>query len=222
MHKQVWLHKQKTSCLQQLSDINDRQTDRMHLLRNVCMESIGTPVVLTWVGVKEYTRHAQETVNYKPEQREALLAAQDQLFMRMHEVLEKREAIVNTLQTNFPCAETEHKNAPLYVQVSARAYSSLQPARMLRQHGLLCCLMASSLVSGVAGLHGAGSGWRPITEPAWQRSTASCGTLLWLCLWLYPGPCGGWRHGACVNSMLTHAGPVIPPPPCRPARRRTI
>jgi len=34
------------------------------------------------------------------------------------EVLEKREAIVNTLQTNFPCAETEHKNAPLYVQVS--------------------------------------------------------------------------------------------------------
>ena len=68
----------------------------------------------------ECERYAQETVNYKPEQREALLAAQDALFMRMHEVLEKREAIVNTLQTNFPCAETEHKNAPLYVQVSAR------------------------------------------------------------------------------------------------------
>ena len=77
--------------------------------------------------------------------------------MRMHEVLEKREAIVNTLQTNFPCAETEHKNAPLYVQVSARACSSLQPTRMLRQHGLLCRLMAYRLVSGVAGLHGAGS-----------------------------------------------------------------
>ena len=48
--------------------------------------------------------------------------------MRMHEVLEKREAIVNTLQTNFPCAETEHKNAPLYVQVSAPP--AAQPARM--------------------------------------------------------------------------------------------
>ncbi len=66
----------------------------------------GTSAVPAWEGVKEYTWHAQETVNYKPEQREALLAAQDQLFMRMHEVLEKREAIVNTLQTNFPCAET--------------------------------------------------------------------------------------------------------------------
>jgi len=60
----------------------------------------------------------QETVHYSPQQKENLLGAQDQLFKRMHEVLEKREAIVNTLQTNFPCAETEHKNAPLYVQVS--------------------------------------------------------------------------------------------------------
>ena len=59
----------------------------------------------------------QGIVNYSPQQKESLLAAQDQLFKRMHEVLEKREAIVNMLQTNFPCAETEHKNAPLYVQV---------------------------------------------------------------------------------------------------------
>ncbi len=59
----------------------------------------------------------QDAVNYSPQQKEALLAAQDQLFIRMHQVLEKREAIVNTLQTNFPCAETEHKNAPLYIQV---------------------------------------------------------------------------------------------------------
>ena len=59
----------------------------------------------------------QDAVNYSPQQKEALLAAQDQLFLRMHQVLEKREGIVNTLQTNFPCAETEHKNAPLYIQV---------------------------------------------------------------------------------------------------------
>ena len=59
----------------------------------------------------------QGIVNYSPQQKESLLAAQDQLFKRMHEVLEKREAIVNMLQTNFPCAETEHKNAPLYFQV---------------------------------------------------------------------------------------------------------
>lgn len=98
-----------------------------------------TSAVPTWEAVKEYTRHAQETVNYKPEQREALLAAQDQLFMRMHEVLEKREAIVNTLQTNFPCAETEHKNAPLYVQVSAR--SAAQPARM---HAATACIALAS------------------------------------------------------------------------------
>ena len=56
-------------------------------------------------------------MNYSQQQKEGLLLAQDQLFRRMHEVLEKREVIVNTLQTNFPCAETEHKNAPLYVQV---------------------------------------------------------------------------------------------------------
>ncbi|CAK0770229.1 hypothetical protein CVIRNUC_003746 [Coccomyxa viridis] len=70
---------------------------------------------------RSHWKKVVETVNYKPEQREALLAAQDQLFMRMHEVLEKREAIVNTLQTNFPCAETEHKNAPLYVQACKAA-----------------------------------------------------------------------------------------------------
>lgn len=64
----------------------------------------------------------QDAVSYSPQQKEALLTAQDQLFLRMHQVLEKREAIVNTLQTNFPCAETEHKNAPLYIQVRGLSF----------------------------------------------------------------------------------------------------
>ena len=59
----------------------------------------------------------QAATGYKPEQRASLLASQDALFGRMHEILEAREAIMNTLQANFPSAETEHKNAPLYVQV---------------------------------------------------------------------------------------------------------
>lgn len=121
---------------------------------------------------------------YTPEQKAGLLTAQNVLFARMHEILEAREAIMNTLQVglvatastglpfvtvsvimlqgdiigcslslwqrccnqavrkvpillqaNFPCAETEHKNAPLYVQVScssALRYSHVQ------QEGLHC------------------------------------------------------------------------------------
>ncbi|CAL5219987.1 g1925 [Coccomyxa viridis] len=70
---------------------------------------------------KDHWRKVVEAVNYSQQQKEGLLLAQDQLFRRMHEVLEKREVIVNTLQTNFPCAETEHKNAPLYVQACEAA-----------------------------------------------------------------------------------------------------
>ena len=81
--------------------------------------------------------------------------------MRMHEVLEKREAIVNTLQTNFPCAETEHKNAPLYVQVSARP--AAQPASHACCDSMSCfgVLLAFVLVSDATqDRMGVGSGWR--------------------------------------------------------------
>ena len=79
----------------------------------------------------------QDAVNYSPQQKEALLAAQDQLFLRMHQVLEKREAIVNTLQTNFPCAETEHKNAPLYIQVRGLSFSSYTIQAQQPPHSIL-------------------------------------------------------------------------------------
>lgn len=41
---------------------------------------------------------AQDAVAYTAEQRSGLLTAQNQLFARMHEILEAREAIMNTLQ----------------------------------------------------------------------------------------------------------------------------
>ena len=78
----------------------------------------------------------QAATGYKPEQRTALLAAQDSLFGRMHEILEAREAIMNTLQANFPSAETEHKNAPLYVQ----ARPPENPAKYPVHHSCRACL----------------------------------------------------------------------------------
>lgn len=41
---------------------------------------------------------AQEASSYTPEQKQGLLTAQNVLFARMHEILEAREAIMNTLQ----------------------------------------------------------------------------------------------------------------------------
>ncbi|EIE20867.1 hypothetical protein COCSUDRAFT_57414 [Coccomyxa subellipsoidea C-169] len=70
---------------------------------------------------KDHWRKVVEASSYTPEQKQGLLTAQNVLFARMHEILEAREAIMNTLQANFPCAETEHKNAPLYVQACKAA-----------------------------------------------------------------------------------------------------
>ena len=51
---------------------------------------------------------AQEASSYTPEQKQGLLTAQNVLFARMHEILEAREAIMNTLQVgplgHFPQA----------------------------------------------------------------------------------------------------------------------
>ncbi|CAL8467919.1 g7457 [Coccomyxa elongata] len=70
---------------------------------------------------KDHWRKVVAASCYTPEQKAGLLTAQNVLFARMHEILEAREAIMNTLQANFPCAETEHKNAPLYVQACKAA-----------------------------------------------------------------------------------------------------
>jgi hypothetical protein len=79
-------------------------------------------------------RPLQAATSYRPEQRGALLAAQDALFGRMHEILEAREGIMNTLQANFPSAQTEHKNAPLYVQARA-----LLPSMLFFLFSFVCC-----------------------------------------------------------------------------------
>lgn len=113
---------------------------------------------------------AQAATAYKPEQQQALLAAQNRLFVHMHEVLERREGIMNTLQVGSQVV-TLHPGFRVHSIHAAGKVWLVSP----RHHCGWCQAVSHVLMpSRVQGAHASVQAFSPeaLMVRAWCRPTS--------------------------------------------------